>query len=94
MKNVNTGEEIVALMNSFGAKFTDEDAKTFATSNNLNAIALSGSLDKIAGELHQQFLDAIASGFDASPEWWETAPKWWTEMVASGFVAPSDTSSP
>jgi hypothetical protein len=95
MANVNTGAEIVALMNSkFGTQFTQDDAKTFETTNNMQAAILSGSLDKIAGELHQQFLDAIASGFDSSPEWWETQPQWWTDMLAAGFVKPMDTSSP
>ena len=95
MTNVNTGAEIVDMMNKkFGTQFTTDDARLFETTNNLQAAILAGSLDKIAGELHQQFLDAIASGFDASPEWWETQPKWWTEMVAAGFVKPADTSSP
>ena len=94
MTNVNTGQEIVDMMNSkFGTQFTADDAKTFETTNNLQAAILSGSLDKIAGELHQQFLDAIASGFDASPEWWETQPQWWTDMLAAGFVK-MDTNSP
>jgi hypothetical protein len=64
------------------------------TQNNLEAAILAGSLDKVALELHQQFMDAISSGFDSTPEWWETQPQWWREMIDSGFVKPGDTSSP
>lgn len=94
MDNVNNSAEIMKLMESFGVKFESGDGTALQTTNNLSAAILSGSLDKVATELHQQFLDAIETGFDAHPEWWETQPKWWTEMVAAGFVAPGDTSSP
>ena len=95
MTNVNNADEIMKLLGSFGVQFQTGDDKALQTQNNLEAAILAGSLDKVATELHQQFLDAIASGFDSTPEWWETQPQWWREMINSGFVKPGgDTSSP
>jgi hypothetical protein len=94
MSNINNAAEIMKKLEEYGIKFQAGDATALQTQNNLEAAILSGSLDKVATELHQQFLDAIASGFDASPEWWETQPQWWREMINSGFVKPGDTSSP
>ena len=94
MSNINNAAEIMKKLEEYGIKFQADDATALQTQNNLEAAILSGSLDKVATELHQQFLDAIETGFDASPEWWETQPQWWREMVNSGFVAPKDTRSP
>ncbi len=94
MTNVNNSGEIIKLLESFGVKFEGNDSKALETQNNLEAAILAGSLDKVALELHQQFMDAISSGFDSTPEWWETQPQWWREMIDSGFVKPGDTSSP
>jgi hypothetical protein len=86
------------LLEGFGVQFQAGDSTALQTQNNLEAAILSGSLDKVAKELHQQFLDAIETGFDASPEWWETQPQWWRDMLNAGLVGPTgttpDTSSP
>jgi len=93
MENINNADEIQRLLASFGVVIADSDKGALKTQNNLEAAILAGSLDKVALELHQQFLDAISSGFDSTPEWWETQPEWWRQMVASGFVKPADTRS-
>jgi len=94
MTNINNADEIQKLLASFGVVIEDKDKAGLQTQNNLEAAILAGSLDKVAIELHQQFLDAISSGFDSTPEWWETQPQWWREMLDSGFVKQNDTSSP
>jgi hypothetical protein len=98
MSNINNASEIMALLESYGVKFEGNDKMALQTQNNLEAAILSGSLDKVATELHQQFLQAIETGFDASPEWWETQPQWWRDMLNAGLVGPTgttpDTSSP
>ena len=93
MTNITNSAEIMKLLEGFGVQFQAGDATALQTQNNLEAAILAGSLDKVATELHQQFLDAIETGFDSTPEWWETQPKWWTEMLAAGFVGGDTTSS-
>jgi hypothetical protein len=93
MSNINNSAEIMKLLESFGVQFQAGDSTALQTQNNLEAAILSGSLDKVATELHQQFLDAIETGFDSTPEWWETQPKWWTEMLAAGLIGGDTTSS-
>jgi hypothetical protein len=93
MSNINNSAEIMKLLESFGVQFQAGDSTALQTQNNLEAAILAGSLDKVALELHQQFLDAIETGFDSTPEWWETQPKWWTEMLAAGLIGGDTTSS-
>lgn len=93
MSNINNAAEIMKKLEEYGVKFQADDATALQTQNNLEAAILSGSLDKVATELHQQFLDAIETGFDSTPEWWETQPKWWTEMLAAGLIGGDTTSS-
>lgn len=95
MSNINNSAEIMKLLESFGVQFQAGDSTALQTQNNLEAAILSGSLDKVATELHQQFLQAIETGFDASPEWWETQPQWWRDMLNAGLVGTTgDTGSP
>lgn len=98
MSNINNAAEIMKLLEGYGVKFEANDQIALQTQNNLEAAILSGSLDKVATELHQQFLQAIETGFDASPEWWETQPQWWRDMINAGLVGPvkttPDTRSP
>ncbi len=93
MSNINNSAEIMKLLEGFGVQFQAGDSTALQTQNNLEAAILAGSLDKVAVELHQQFLDAIETGFDSTPEWWETQPKWWTEMLAAGLIGGDTTSS-